>query len=223
MGQLREEGKFLKKFMIVLLGAVLLGGCNLDDDTKSEADDTADNIKETEIEESEKEVQTSYTVADYIKSVESNLEGNSDELIAKLKEVQTYNFYSEVELLDFVADRNDFHLSITMFSMDSVANEVFYEGEDSSIFSGSEGIVEDVPFSIVLGNEIDDFWNFYEQNDEELDALEKEAMTKWFAECWEKANGEAIELPSYFCFHDEYESFDLKKKEQISDDEKWAE
>ncbi|MFJ7744582.1 hypothetical protein [Peribacillus sp. NPDC097295] len=208
----------MKKFMIVLLGAVLLGGCNLDNDTKPGADDTADNI----IEETENEVQTSYTVADYIKSVEGNLEANSDALIAKLKEVQTYNFYSEVELLDFVAERNDFYLSITMFSMDRVANEVFYEGKDSSMFSGSVGIVEDVPFSIVLGNEIDDFWDFYDQNAEGLDTLEKQAITKWFAECWEKANGEAIELPSYFCFHDEYESFDLKKKEQISDDEKWA-
>ena len=144
-------------------------------------------------------------------------------MIEKLKEVQTYNFHSEVELLDFVAERNDFDLSITMFSMDRVANEVFYEGKDSGIFSGSEGMVEDVPFSIVLGNEIDDFWHFYEQNDEELDALEKQAITKWFAECWEKANGQAIELPAYFCFQDEYESFDLKKREQISNDEKWAE
>ena len=208
----------MKKFMIVLLG-VLLSGCNLDKDPKSEAVDTEDNI----IEETQKEVNPSYTVADYIKSVEGNLEANSDALIAKLKEVQTYNFHSEVELLDFVAERNDFYLSITMFSMDRVANEVFYEGKDSGIFSGSEGMVEDVPFSIVLGNEIDDFWHFYEQNDEELDALEKQAITKWFAECWEKANGQAIELPSYFCFQDEYESFDLKKREQISNDEKWAE
>ncbi|MGE7118719.1 hypothetical protein ACQKIC_00705 [Peribacillus sp. NPDC046944] len=216
----------MKKFMIVLVGAVLLGGCNLDNDAKSEAVDSADHVDSTDntIEETGKEeVHSSYTVADYIKSVEGNLEANSDDLIEKLKKVQTYNFYSEVELLDFVADRNDFYLSITMFSMDRVANEVFYEGKDSSIFSGSVGIVEDVPFSIVLGNEIDDFWNFYEENDEELDTLEKQAITKWFAECWEKANGEAIELPSYFCFHDEYESFDLKKREQISDDEKWAE
>lgn len=211
--------------MIVLLGAVLLGGCNPDTDPKSEAVDTADHVDSTDniIEETDREVNPSYTVADYIKSVEGNLEANSDALIAKLKEVQTYNFYSEVELLDFVAERNDFYLSITMFSMDRVANEVFYEGKDSGIFSGSEGMVEDVPFSIVLGNEIDDFWHFYEQNDEELDALEKQAITKWFAECWEKANGQAIELPSYFCFQDEYESFDLKKREQISDDEKWAE
>lgn len=144
-------------------------------------------------------------------------------MIEKLKEVQTYNFYSEVELLDFVAERNDFDLSITMFSMDKSANEVFYEGKDSNIFSGSVGIVEDIPFSIVLGNEIDGFWNFYEQNDEELDTLEKQAITNWFAECWEKSNGQAIELPSYFCFHDEYESFDLKKSELISDDEKWSE
>ncbi|MFJ7637753.1 hypothetical protein ACIQXR_14950 [Peribacillus sp. NPDC097224] len=216
----------MKKFMIVLVGAVLLGGCNLDNDANSEAVDRAGHVDSTDntIEETGKEeVHSSYTVADYIKSVEGNLEANSDALIERLKKVQTYNFYSEVELLDFVADRNDFYLSITMFSMDRGANEVFYEGKDSSIFSGSVGIVEDVPFSIVLGNEIDDFWSFYEENDEELDTLEKQAITKWFAECWEKANGEAIELPSYFCFHDEYESFDLKKKEQISDDEKWAE
>ncbi|MGE7661191.1 hypothetical protein ACQKL6_05660 [Peribacillus sp. NPDC097197] len=212
--------------MIVLVGAVLLGGCNLDNDANSEAVDRAEHVDSTDntIEETGKEeVHSSYTVADYIKSVEGNLEANSDDLIERLKKVQTYNFYSEVELLDFVADRNDFYLSITMFSMDRVANEVFYEGKDSSIFSGSVGIVEDVPFSIVLGNEIDDFWSFYEENDEELDTLEKQAITQWFAECWEKANGQMIELPSYFCFHDEYESFDLKKREQISDDEKWAE
>ena len=54
--------------MIVLLGAVLLGGCNPDNDSKSEAVDTADHVDSTDniIEETDREVNPSYTVADYI-------------------------------------------------------------------------------------------------------------------------------------------------------------
>ena len=82
----KRRGEVLKKFMIVLMGAVFLGGCNLDNDTMSEAVNRAVHVDSTDniIEETGKEVQSSYTVADYIKSVEVNLEANSDALIEKL-------------------------------------------------------------------------------------------------------------------------------------------
>ncbi|MFB6800350.1 hypothetical protein ACFCVU_03900 [Peribacillus butanolivorans] len=40
---------------------------------------------------------------------------------------------------------------------------------------------------------------------------EKQAFATWVADCWKKADGQAITLPAYFSLHDDYESFDLKK------------
>lgn len=209
--------------MIILIG-VLLGGCNVDDkaETIKVEKPIIEEVEETEV-EVEEEAKSMYTVDSYLKSVESNLETHSDSLIEKLKELQTYHFSSDVEILDFNAERTDFDLSIRMFSMDKAANEVFYEGNDSEIFAGSLDIIENLRYTIVLGNETDDFYNFYDQNIEELDPAEQKLIAKWFSECWKQANGQAIELPAYFAFHDEYESFDLKKDKWVSDDEKWTE
>ncbi|MDP1420178.1 hypothetical protein Q8G35_17715 [Peribacillus simplex] len=35
-------------------------------------------------------------------------------------------------------------------------------------------------------------------------------------------DGQAIKLPAYFSLHDDYESFDLKKNQWVTDDEKWS-
>lgn len=48
-------------------------------------------------------------------------------------------YFSEIDLLDFTAfiEPTNFEISIGMFSMDREANEVFYEGNDTTVFAGS--------------------------------------------------------------------------------------
>ncbi|MFE4426441.1 hypothetical protein ACFRH9_04985 [Peribacillus butanolivorans] len=141
-----------------------------------------------------------------MKSVEENLEAKSETLISNMQELHKYTIYSKVELLDFVAfvdDPSEFDLSITMFSMDRQANEVFNEGTDSTIFAGSLGMIENVRYTHLLGNQKDDFWDFYEHNQEELNLAEKQAFATWVADCWKKADGQAITLPTYFSLHDD--------------------
>ena len=211
----------MKKASLVLFSILLLGvlGCEALNTENKKANSDDKIVKEDE------EVKSLYTIDSYMKSVEENLEAKSETLISNIKELHKYNIYSKVELLDFVAfveDPSEFNLSITMFSMDRQANEVFNENKDSSIFAGSLGMIENVRYTHLLGNQTDDFWDFYEKNEEELNLAEKQAFATWVADCWKKADGQAITLPAYFSLHDDYESFDLKKNQWVTDDEKWS-
>jgi len=211
----------LKKASLVLFSILLLGvlGCEALNTENKKANSDDKIVKEDE------EVKSLYTIDSYMKSVEENLEAKSETLISNIKELHKYNIYSKVELLDFVAfveDPSEFNLSITMFSMDRQANEVFNENKDSSIFAGSLGMIENVRYTHLLGNQTDDFWDFYEKNEEELNLAEKQAFATWVADCWKKADGQAITLPAYFSLHDDYESFDLRKNQWVTDDEKWS-
>ncbi|MED3835533.1 hypothetical protein [Peribacillus frigoritolerans] len=211
----------MKKASLVLFSILLLGvlGCEALNTENKKANSDDKIVKEDE------EVKSLYTIDSYMKSVEENLEAKSETLISNIKELHKYNIYSKVELLDFVAfveDPSEFNLSITMFSMDRQANEVFNENKDSSIFAGSLGMIENVRYTHLLGNQTDDFWDFYEKNEEELNLAEKQAFATWVADCWKKADGQAITLPAYFSLHDDYESFDLRKNQWVTDDEKWS-
>jgi len=166
-----------------------------------------------------------FTVKSYSQSLKSNLENHSQILIEKLKEIQTFTFSTEIDLIDFTAfiEPTNFELSITMFSMDEDANEVFDEGTDSTVFAGSVDILEDVIYHQVPETQEDTFDDFYEENGEELEEVEKQIFANWFSACWKKANGQAFSLPAYFCTHDDDSSFDLQKNVWIPDEEKWAE
>ena len=165
-----------------------------------------------------------FSVDNYINSIKANLKKQSDLLVENLKKILAYNFSSEIDLLDFAAfiEPTRFELSIRMFSMDKEANEVFYEGNDTTIFGDSVAILPGVEYHQLNDIQLNDFFDFYEQNEETLVTKEQNAFTDWFMECWETAGGEALHLPSYFVFHDEYRSFDLKRNQWIDDDEKWS-
>ncbi|MGE7767533.1 hypothetical protein [Peribacillus sp. NPDC096540] len=218
-----KKASFVLFSILLLLGLL---GCEPNMETKkaNSEEKTGKEVEDKSIKENE-EVKSLYTVDSYMKSVEENLEARSETLIKNIQKLHNYTIYSKVELLDFVAfvdDPSGFDLSITMFSMDRQANEVFYEGTDSTIFAGSLGIIENVKYTHLLGNQTDDFWEFYEKNEEELNLAEKQAFATWVADCWKKADGQAITLSAYFSIHDDYESFDLNNKEWVTDEEKWT-
>lgn len=165
-----------------------------------------------------------FSVENHICSIKSNLEAYSDELVKNLKNVFAYNFYSDIDLLDFSAfiEPTRFEISIRMFSMDKGAGEVFYEGNDKTIFAGSVELLPEVEYYQLEGSLLDNFFDFYEQNEETLELQEQKVFTEWFSQCWEKAGGERLNLPSYFVFHDDYKSFSLKNNRWIDDEEKWS-
>ncbi|MBP0724076.1 hypothetical protein J5Y03_02625 [Bacillus sp. RG28] len=160
----------------------------------------------------------------YISTIKSNLEKQSDIIIRNLKNIFTCNFSSEIDLLDFSAfiEPTRLELSIRMFSMDKEANEVFYEGDDTTVFAGSVEILNEVKYSQVNESHLDEFFDFYEQNYETLISEERKAFTEWFSQCWKNACGDELNIPSYFVFHDDYRSFDLKNNKWIDDEEKWS-
>lgn len=163
-----------------------------------------------------------FTVEQYIKTLKECLNDSSDILIQNIKEILSFQYYNEIELLDFEVSSQPFELSIRMFSMDREANEIFYEGPDEAIFAGSHQLIEDIEYYNLPEDKLDDFWEFYEQNDESISRAEKLTIVEWFIGCWDQANGESVPLPAYLTFHDDIESYDLFNKKWINAEEKWA-
>lgn len=164
-----------------------------------------------------------FSVDTYLHAMKENLKMNSELLVENLKRVCAYNFADEVELLDFSAfmEPTRFELSVMMFSMDREANEVF--SEDSAGFAGSEEVLPEVTYFQLDEKHSDEFFNFYEENEEEILAQEQNAVASWFRDCWVKACGEqVVELPAYFLFHAEFKSLELKTNMWIVDNDKWT-
>lgn len=204
--------------LYLFLFLLLLSGCQ----------ESNSNIKEESLEETKTDdykEKNMFTIDAYLQDIEDVLELNSKNLIDKLKEIDNLTFYSEVELLDFstFVDPTHYTLSIVMFSMDKEANEVFYEGNDSNLFSGSMNIIDNIKYYQISDNQMNLFSTFYEENAETIVPKEQEVIKDWFEDCWVTANnGQESGLPSYFSFHDEYKSYDLINKKWISEDEMWS-
>ncbi|MBD8016834.1 hypothetical protein [Planococcus wigleyi] len=165
-----------------------------------------------------------FSVDEYISSIKANLEKESHLVVSNMKRIFTYNFSSDIDLLDFTPsiEPTRFELSITMFSMDKDANEVFNEGNDQTVFAGSEEVLPEVEYYQVNDDQLEAFFDFYEQNEETLVPQEQQVFADWFRQCWETAGGASLDLPSYFVFHDEGTSYDLKNKQWVDDEEKWS-
>ncbi|MEW9109041.1 MAG: hypothetical protein AB2374_06810 [Cytobacillus gottheilii] len=165
-----------------------------------------------------------FTVDHYIRSIKANLDKQSELLVRNLKSIIAYNFSPNIDLLDFSTfiEPTRFELSIVMFSMDKDANEVFNEGNDTTIFAGSEEILPSVEYHQLNDSQLADFFEFYEQSEETLVPQEQKVFTEWFSQCWENAGGDLLNIPSYFIFHDDHKSFDLKNNQWIDDVEKWS-
>ncbi|MCP1164040.1 hypothetical protein NKS31_13700 [Bacillus sp. 1813sda1] len=164
-----------------------------------------------------------FTIENYKNSLIKELDAKSSDLIERLKATTELNYYKEIDLLDFIAFVQSFELSIVMFSMDGDANEVFYEGTEEGIFSGSYNVMDDSTYFTFSSEESDEFWDFYEKNDVKLSEIETKVIVEWFATCWNKAGGKNVKLPSYFGFHDYDECYDLHSSKWISDGDKWFE
>lgn len=136
-----------------------------------------------------------FTFENYRNSLIKGLEVKSSDLIERLKATTHLNYYKEIDLLDFTVFVQSFELSIVMFSMDGEANEVFYEGTEEGIFSGSYNVMDDITYFTFSSEESDEFWDFYEKNDAKLSELETKVIVEWFATCWNKAGGMNVTLP----------------------------
>ncbi|MCM3034240.1 hypothetical protein [Niallia sp. MER 6] len=162
-----------------------------------------------------------FTTKNYMNTFLTSLDNHTEVLTNKLKEIQTYQFSPTIDLIDFVVFMDQSTFSIRMFSMDRDNNEVFKE-EGSPLFAGSEEIISDVECSYISDKQLDDFYSFYEQNEEELVPKEEKAIAEWFQNCWKDVGFDTLELPSYFVFHDAFQSFDLTAWKWMEEEEKWS-
>ena len=165
-----------------------------------------------------------FSINGYAASIQVNLEKQTGILVQELQKIISYKFDVAVDLLDFSAftDPTRFELSIMMFSMDRNACEVFGEAVTPTNFAGSVEVLSTVHYHHVEEHHVQDFCDFYEQNDVELEMKEQQIFTDWFITCWEKAGGQAFKLPAYFGFHDVTPSYDLQNARIVEDTEKWS-
>lgn len=161
-------------------------------------------------------------VKSYIKMLKIELEKCTEQLIRNIKTAKKSTLYHKIELLDICTFMQPFELSILLYSMDKKANEVFYQGNDSTIFSGSTYLVQDIDYFTISENQYDEFLEFYEKNIDSLEEKQKEVIKNWFVACWDKSNGNEISLPVYFSFQDAMEVFDIQKSKWIPQNERWT-
>ncbi|MDQ0229022.1 hypothetical protein [Metabacillus malikii] len=161
------------------------------------------------------------TTQTYIQDVKQNLQKASEKLIQQIRHSVNFQYDERVKVLDYTAFTQVNELSIMMYSMDRSANEVFYQGEEKHLFAGSYEVLEDISFYPVSDEELDIFWEFYGQNDEELSRMETEVIVAWFIDCWKQAGGQNAKVHSYFSFHDVDKCYDLHDDKWITDGDKW--
>lgn len=103
-----------------------------------------------------------FTVENYIDSIKTHLEKQSGLVEDQLQKIFSYPFSKDIEVLDFTAfiEPTRFELSVIMFSMDKEANEVFNEGNDSTVFAGSEDVLQEVEYHQMNDSQLDVFLSF---------------------------------------------------------------
>jgi hypothetical protein len=148
----------------------------------------------------------------------------SDELTQSFKEVINGDWG-----LDHSSDmKNVFLIDIEVFAdgyglaLYPCDNEVTQLGYKKLLEKYSDGPLRDVNYKYGLDFSSYDFDN--EQDSKEIDEYYK-SLTKfyfeWISDCWDKAAGTSFLKPIYVMMHDGEESFDLHKKEWITDTTKW--
>ncbi|WP_214854785.1 hypothetical protein [Exiguobacterium sp. s166] len=163
-----------------------------------------------------------FTVNEYLASIQENLAPHTESLLNQLKTLTASTFAADVELLDFAAfiEPLSHEVSITLFSMDRDANEVFEE-EGTPGFAGSKSVLDEIVYAVVPDNQSEAFDAFYEEHEETLIEEEQRLIGEWFRTCFEQAGGATVELPCYFGVHDEGQTLDLKRNVWIDEEEKW--
>jgi len=163
-----------------------------------------------------------FTVTEYLASIQANLAPHTETLINQLKTLTASTFAADVELLDFAAfiEPLSHEVSITLFSMDRDANEVFKE-EGTPGFAGSRSVLDEIVYLDVPDDRSEAFDVFYEEQEETLFEEEQRLIGEWFRSCFEQADGAAVELPCYFGVHDEGQTLDLKRNVWIDEEVKW--
>lgn len=150
----------------------------------------------------------------------------SDELILSFKEVVKGDWG-----LDQATDKeNVFLIDIEVFAdgyglaLYPCDNEVTQLGYKQLLAKYSDGPLRDDNYKSGLKFSAYDLDN--EQDLKELDdyftSLNK-FYIEWISDCWDKAGGASFSKPIYVMMHDSNESFDLRTKEWVADEDKWPE
>ncbi|MFP3727462.1 hypothetical protein U8V72_19975 [Priestia filamentosa] len=162
------------------------------------------------------------TIRNYTQALEQSLKQSKPVLISKLKEISGFKFFKDIDLLEFNFQVYATDFQLMLYSMDKEANEVFYEGNDKNIFSGSDTVLEETEYLFLTDEELDTFDDSLFEHDEELAKIQEETVVTWFMSCWNEAIGTKFPLPVYVGITDAESCYDIQNNKWISDEDKWA-
>jgi hypothetical protein len=163
-----------------------------------------------------------YDADDYKQWIRTLLERLTSALESQIRTILTYRFHPRVVLLDTEVFWDGFRdaIPMRMFLMAADNCEAFHD-DPAYFLASSIGILEEVK-EVIPHSEEERQQRFIDAG---IDTLEIEAATlvEWFADCWARAGGRECRLPSYICYHDDNQSFDLRQMKWEPDAQgKWT-
>jgi hypothetical protein len=156
---------------------------------------------------------------DTLLKVEKHLDTSSDQLIKELTTIiegdwglSTPTSGKKVALLDIEVFIDGYRL-------------VLYPMNKESTQLGYRSLLDEVhPYGILNDDAFNpDYDSFDFENDDdnndlvEFEKLQKDTFINWFVSCWNKIDSSKLSIPIYLCFHDSFNSLDLKKNKWTKD------
>ena len=144
---------------------------------------------------------------------EKHLDTLSNQLVEELTKIVEGNWglaestpLKKVKLLDIEVFIDGYRL--VLYPMDKKATQL-----------GHRSLLKDeYPYGLLNDEELSpDFDDYDSQDDDEkknmdaFDQTQKDIFVNWFVSCWNKVDSTALTIPIYLCFHNSFNSLDLKK------------
>lgn len=162
-----------------------------------------------------------FRIDEYIASIADNLAEKNGLLMAYLRKIDDLAISTDVKNLIFTLyiEPSRFELTFVLFSYDNCANEVSGISEDGKLVSSVSS--QDMPYFSLSGSVVNQYEDFYEENEWEIYTKEQEVFFSWFLANWKSGIHGQNPIPVYLQIHDEEQILDLKNEKRISSEEIW--
>lgn len=162
-----------------------------------------------------------FRIDEYIASVSVNLSEKNELLLDYLRKINELEMSEDVKQLLFTLyiEPSRFELTFVLFAYDNHANEVMRIFEDGKFVSSVSS--QDIPYFSLFDSEVNQYEEFYEENEWKIYTKEQEVFFSWFLANWKSVIHGRNPIPMYLHIHDEEQLLDLKKEKWISSEELW--
>lgn len=151
-----------------------------------------------------------YRVKKYVKTIQKNLDKQTETLVNAFKKVENLKFPADAKVLIVVSSMDD--LSDEQFEIYLAVNEDMFDSadavDDNSEYSDGVYLVDSAILykEFDTGKQLEQFVDFFEKND--LEEITMKEVSDWVKKCFDLAQV-TLPLPIYFRFTDEEDALNL--------------